>query len=180
MLEDKLLIRKLTRGSGDALGRIYEKYLRYLLTVATALLDDVNAAEDVVHDFFVSLAQSTDKLRVDGNLKGYLATCVANRARDVIRTRQRNPVQLDTADSLCSKTNGPMLSAVCAEELQQLSSALAKLPYDQRETIILHLLSGMKFRQIARSQDLSVNTIQSRYRYGLKKLRTLLNNEVPK
>ena len=46
MLEDKLLIRKFKRGSETAFVRIYEKYKNYLLTLATALLNDVSIAED--------------------------------------------------------------------------------------------------------------------------------------
>jgi DNA-directed RNA polymerase specialized sigma24 family protein len=53
MIEDKLLMWKFKRGSRDALQRIYEKYVGYLVTLATALLNDVNTAEDIVHDFFV-------------------------------------------------------------------------------------------------------------------------------
>ena len=51
MIEDKLLIWKFQHGSNDALARIYEKYEGYLLTMATALLNNVSTAEDVVHDF---------------------------------------------------------------------------------------------------------------------------------
>ncbi|MHC4692661.1 MAG: sigma factor-like helix-turn-helix DNA-binding protein, partial [Planctomycetota bacterium] len=51
---------------------------------------------------------------------------------------------------------------------------------EQREVIILHLQGGMMFSHIARLQGISVNTIRSRYRYGLDKLRSLLNSEVTK
>ena len=180
MIEDKLLIWKFKRGSREALRRIYEKYAGFLLTLATALLNDVNTAEDVVHDFFVSFAESGEKLKLDGSLKWYLATCVANRARDVMRTRQRQAVGLDAADSIRSKVNGPACSAVLNEQLRQLSFAMEQLPYEQREAIILHAKGEMKFRQIAELQNVSIKTVQSRYRYGLDKLRSILNGEVKK
>jgi DNA-directed RNA polymerase specialized sigma24 family protein len=59
-----------------------EEILMGAVKNATVLLNDVNTAEDIVHDFFVSFAQSGRKLKLDGSLKGYLATCVVNRARD--------------------------------------------------------------------------------------------------
>jgi RNA polymerase sigma factor (sigma-70 family) len=178
MIEDKLLMWKFKRGNRDALCRIYEKYEGYLLTLATALLNDVHTAEDIVHDFFVSFAQSPEKLRLDGNLRGYLATCVANNARDKMRARQ--PVHMSGVEIVPSSERGPELSAVCNEELRRLSCAIAQLPYEQREAIILHLRGGMKFKQIAKSQGVSINTVQSRYRYGLSKLRSLLNDVVAK
>ena len=57
---------------------------------------------------------------------------------------------------------------------------LAQLPYEQREVIVLHLHQEMRFREIAEALSLSINTVQSRYRYGLEKLRTILNNTVEK
>ena len=180
MMEDKLLIWKFKRGSSDALQRIYEKYVIYLVTLASALLNDVSTAEDIVHDVFVSFAQSAGRLRLEGSLKAYLAICVVNRVRDTFRTRRRQPSALDEAYSTCSTVNGPELSAVCSEELQQLSLAMAQLPYEQIEVVMLHLHGGMMFRQIAKSQNVSINTVQSRYRYALDKLRSLLNGEMTK
>jgi len=180
MVEDKILIWRFKRGSRDALQRIYEKHIVYLVTLATALLNDVSTAEDIVHDVFVSFAQSAGKLKLKGNLKAFLATCVVNRVRDRIRTRQRQPAPLDEANSICSKANGPELSAVCSEELQKLSRAMAQLPYEQKEVIMLHVYGGLMFKHIAKSQQVSINTVQSRYRYALDKLRSLLNSEIAK
>jgi RNA polymerase sigma-70 factor (ECF subfamily) len=180
MMEDRLLIWKFKCGSKDALRRIYEKYAGFLLTLATALLNDVNAAEDVVHDFFVSFAQSAEKLQLNGSFKWYLATCVMNRARDRLRVRQLQTVGLDKTDSIPSDANEPESAAMCNEELQQLCVAMERLPYEQREVVLLHTKGGMKFRQIAILQSVSVKTAQSRYRIGLDKLRSLLNSEVTK
>ena len=178
MIEDRLLILKFTCGSRDALRQIYEKYAGFLLTLATALLNDVNTAEDVVHDFFVSFAQSSEKLKPDGSLKWYLATCVANRARDKIRAKQQRTVSLDKVGSICSKVKAPDSAAVCNEELQRLSLAMEQLPYEQREVVILHAKGEMKFKTIAKLQNTSIKTVQSRYRYGLDKLWSILNGEV--
>ena len=53
-----------------------------------------------------------------------------------------------------------------------------ELPHEQRETLMLKLKSNMKFREIAKIQGVSINTVQGRYRYGLQKLRAQLNGEV--
>ena len=59
-----------------------------------------------------------------------------------------------------------------------MTRALAQLPQEQRQVVVLHLLSSLRFREIAQQTGESVNTIQSRYRYGLAKLQSLLNGEV--
>ena len=177
-IEDKLLIWRFNRGDCSAVRRIYEKYKQELLALAAALLKEKSAAEDVVHDVFVAFLK-LKSFRLTGSLKGYLATCVANAARNVLRANSRhrqNP--LDDALHVAANTKNPDSEAIFGEDRRLLSRALWQLPYEQRETLLLHVHGGLKFAQIAESQGISINTVLGRYRYGLDKLRSLLNSEV--
>ncbi len=180
MLEDKLLVLKCRRGSKDAMCRIYAKYKDYLLTLAKGLLSEQAAAEDVVHDVFVSFARSAGQFQLTGSLKGYLATCVSNLARDKIRARTRQAEALNSANPIIPDSDNPEQRVIEREELMQLRQAISQIPYEQREAVMLHLKGEMKFREIAKLQGVSVSTIHGRYRYGLDKLRSLLNSEVEK
>jgi len=132
-----------------------------------------------VHDTFVSLAQSAEKLKLDGNLKNYLATCVANRVRNLNKAaRRQETARLNGTDPVATDFKRPEQWIVSNEQLTQVNDAMAQLPYEQREVVILHVQGGMKFRAIAESQGVSINTVQSRYRYGLDKLRSILDSEV--
>ena len=112
-------------------------------------------------------------------LKSFLTTCVVNHARNVQRSRQRKQtVGLDQADQVRSGSMGPEQSVFFAEQYLRLSDAMTELPYEQREIVILHLQNGATFRQIAELQNISVNTAKSRYRYGLDKLRVLMNSRL--
>jgi RNA polymerase sigma-70 factor (ECF subfamily) len=174
-MEDKLLVLKCKRGSPDALGRIYEKYKKDLLVLAMALLNDASAAEDVVHDVFLAFAQAVEKFRLTGSLKGFLLTCVANRARNASKAKYRQGVGLDSAEAVDSGADDPPGSIICNEQLGQLSRAMAQLPYEQREVLMLHFQAGMTFKTIAKSLGISVNTAKSRHRYGLDTLRLILD-----
>lgn len=179
MVEDRLLIWRFKLGNRDALRRLYEKYKNDLLKLAVALTNDVNTAEDVVQDVFVSFAQSAAKIQMSGNLKKYLATCVANRIRNRKRDRQRHEASdIDDSDCVISDARRPEQWAILSEEMELLSNAMAQIPYEQREVIGLYMQGGMTFRQIAKVQNASINTIQGRYRYGLNKLRSILNSDV--
>jgi RNA polymerase sigma-70 factor (ECF subfamily) len=180
MLEDKMLLWKIKHDSNDALCRIYEKYKRDMLSLANALLHDLNTAEDIVHDVFISFVQSADEFKLTGSLKGYLLTCVANLSRDRICSKKRSPQGLNDADIQASNYGIPSQTVISAEQLHRLRDAIARLPYEQREVVILHLQAGRTFKQIAELRQASVSTIQSRYRYGLEKLRAFLNREVEK
>jgi RNA polymerase sigma-70 factor (ECF subfamily) len=178
MIEDQLLIWRFKLDDRDALERIYEKYKNDLLKLAIALLGDVHTAEDVVQDVFVAFAQSAARIRPVGNLRKYLLTCVANRIRNQRRNAQRRATSdLDETDRLANGSRRPEQWATLSEELERLSSAMAQLPYEQREVVGLYIEGHITFRQIAKLQNVSINTAQGRYRYGIKKLRSMLNGE---
>jgi RNA polymerase sigma factor (sigma-70 family) len=177
-MEDKLLVIRCKRGSTEALERIYEKYRKDMLILAVALLHNTSAAEDVVHDVFVSFVQTLEKFRLTGSLKSYLLTCVANRTRNVNKAEYLRVVESGPEESVSSDKDNPSVSISCNEQLQQLSKAMAELPYEQRETMMLHFQAGMTFKSIADSLGVPVNTVKSRYRYGLDKLRIIMEKEV--
>ena len=178
MIEDELLKLRFKLGSADALRRIYEKYLNYLLSVAMAFLNDAAACEDIVHDVFVALAQAAGTFRLRGSLKGYLATCVANRARDRLREGRRQADRLTARVGPEPRSEPAEDALLCDERAKQVYEALAQLPEEQRETIVLHIKADMRFRQIAEMQNVSYVAVQARYRRGMEKLRSILNGRL--
>jgi RNA polymerase sigma-70 factor (ECF subfamily) len=178
MTDDELLVRRCREGSREAMCSIYERHKNELLTLARALLNDLAAAEDVVHDVFVAFAESVDAFRLTGSLKGYLATCVCNRARDRIRATNLAREKLNDYRPEPEDSPGPDQALAQAEGANQLRRALAQLPDDQREVIVLHYKAELTFREIAQWQEVSINTVQGRYRYGLDKLRILLRERL--
>ncbi|MDY0356431.1 MAG: sigma-70 family RNA polymerase sigma factor [Sedimentisphaerales bacterium] len=177
-MEDKLLVYRCKCGSQEALTQIYRKYKADLLLLAMALLNDRSACEDVVHDVFVSFVQGLDGFRLTGSLKGFLLTCVANHARNwnkAQRRRSRAGTDADTGKPACA--DSPTEAVACNEQIGRLSGAMAGLPFEQREVVMLHLHGAMTFAAIARARQISTNTAKSRYRYGIDRLRYLLNGE---
>jgi len=175
-MEDKLLVYRCKRGSREALTRIYQKYKADLLLLAMALLNDRSAAEDVVHDVFVSFVQGLDAFRLIGSLKGFLLTCVANHARNWNKAERRR-ARAGNDETGAAQADGPLETIACNEQVGRLSGALAELPFEQREVVMMHLQASMTFTAIAQARAISPNTAKSRYRYGLDKLRSLLNGE---
>ena len=188
-MEDTLLILQCRRGSREALTRVYEKYKADLLLLAMGLLNDKTAAEDVVHDVFLSFVRRLDSFRLTGSLKGYLLTCTANHARNWnkaqrVRTRRAGPNEGQDGGepvgpgAAQGMSEQPIERLVCNEQLELLSRALAELPDEQREVVMLHLHGQMTFHAIAKAGQISTNTAKSRYRYGLDRLRVILNGKV--
>lgn len=181
MTEDKQLIGRFNRGDRQALQRIYEKYRDDLLKVAASLLIVPSQVEDVVHDVFVSFARQSGRFKPSGSLKGYLAIGVANRARDCNRKLHfQAGTDEDAIKAHATPAHGPAQQSACRELQCLVTVAVEALPENQREVIVLHLQCGLRFREIARAKGVALPTIQSRYRYGLAKLRSALNGERPK
>ena len=177
-IDENILVWKFNRGSKDALRRLYEKYKDDLLGLAVTLLRDRSLAEDVVHDVFVSFARTAGRFRLTGTMKGYLSTCVANRARDRNRLKSGLDVGLDAAQDVGGDSDDPVERAAGTEQARRLQDVLQQIPFEQREVIVLHLHQEMRFREIAESLGISTNSVQSRYRYGMEKLRSILNGTV--
>ncbi len=178
MLDDRWLLWRLKRGSARALRRLYNKYEADLLALAANLLGRSDLAEDVLQDVFLRFIESIDTFELTGSLKGYLATCVANRARDLLRRERCRPSgPLESAGHVATLEPGPVQRAIAGEQYQRISAALAELPYEQQEVVLLHLKADMTFRQIGHVQDVSPKTAESRYRYGIEKLRSMLNGQ---
>jgi RNA polymerase sigma-70 factor (ECF subfamily) len=178
-MEDKLLIWKFKRGHREALRRIYDKYHSHLLKLAVLMTGDPDTAEDIVQDVFTHFAQSVNRIGLSGSLRSYLITSTLNGVRNRRRDNRRRQTQsLDNAELVPSMTRQPDQWAVLSERLERLSGAMACLPYEQREVITLRMEANMPFRQIASVQKTSISTVNARYRYGIEKLRSLLNSEV--
>jgi RNA polymerase sigma-70 factor (ECF subfamily) len=143
-----------------------------------AMVNDAATAEDVVHDVFVSFAQSGARFRLHGSLRAYLATCVVNRIRDRMRARKRQGQTLDAEMPLESDFDPPDGRLLSDERSRLVARALARLPDEQRETIALHLSGQLKLREIARLQGVPLTTVRGRYRHGIDRLRSILNGRL--
>jgi RNA polymerase sigma factor (sigma-70 family) len=175
-----VLVSRQTQANRDLLCGLYEKYRDSLLVLGIALSNDVNIAEDALHDVFVEFAKRISEFKLTGSLKGYLAVCVANRVRDLTRVNRNRERILDAQPGRAESSDitDPGRLIISNEQLKLLSSALAQLPYEQREVIALHMHGQMRFGAIAKSLGISVNTAKGRYRYGINKLRSILNGKI--
>jgi RNA polymerase sigma-70 factor (ECF subfamily) len=140
--------------------RLYEQHSRGLIAYACAFLPGFAAAEDVLHQVFERLLRGG--IEIEGSPIPYLYRAVRNAALNDVRKRSRD-VTLDDA-----WLEGPPGMGEGAIVLQ---SALQQLPTEQREVITLHIWGQMTFEEVATTLGIPAKTAESRYRYGLSKLK---------
>ncbi len=121
-------------------------------------------AEDAVHEALLPWVQNPAKMREVKNLQAYLYASLRNAC--LKRTGSvRNTVMPD--DMAAAEGPDPHLQA-------DVASALIRLPEDQRETVYLKIWGDLTFAEIAELQNVSLQTVASRYRYALAKLKEIL------
>lgn len=150
----------------ECIGRLYDRYGASLYRYAVMVLADGAAAADVVQTVFVNLVRRRFSPEFD---ECYLRRATRNECFSALRRRRRD-VLASAAPILESVEGAPDRP----EGRLALERALRELPADQREVIHLKVFEGMTFQEIADLTGESINTIASRYRYGIGKLRAHL------
>jgi len=153
----------------ERIGRLYDRFAAPLFRFAVIILADRAAAADAVQQVFVTLLRGRGgDRRSDAT---YLRRAVRNECYSIVRRRRKDTV---------SATDLPILEAVAAEddrpdERLAIEQAMRVLPPDQREVVYLRVFEGMTLREIADVTGESINTVASRHRYAMEKLRSRLS-----
>lgn len=145
--------------------RLYDEKAAELLLYGRALGLGESEAEDVLQETFVALLKLKE---TPDNPVHYCVRAYRNRALNFKRGLWRRVArELESARWF----EGSPAETGLEEAAQR---ALAKLPAEQREVIVLKIWHEMTFDAISGILDLSPNTVAGRYRYGMQKLKTIL------
>ena len=148
-------------------GRLYDEFAAGLYRYAVMLLADAGAAEDAIQQVFAALLRNTAAI---DNEAHYLRRAVRNECYSMLRGRIRR-----AAETLLRPLLEPAAAAgVDHAERMALEGAIRQLPPEQREVVHLHVFEGWTFQEVADAFGDSINTVASRYRYALTRLRETL------
>ena len=130
-------------------------------------------AEDVFQEVFLRLARHSLRRHLVRNQAAYVLSAARNEANRFLENRFRDragtrKVQ-DVQEAIRGALSGPSL-----EEEDLAAKALAQIPAEQREVIVLKILEGLTFKEVAAGCGIPLYTAASRYRNGIDKLRSLL------
>ena len=153
------------------LERLYDEHAPALFAFLLNFTRDEEDTRDVLQEIFVRLARQPDLLRDARDERAFLIRLAHNAAIDAMRRRGTRAKYHEQLGAEAAGFFEPAESPEDQEFRDELESALAELPPDQRAVVHLKLWEEMTFEQIARALDIPPNTAASRYRYGLDKLR---------
>ncbi|MGD0091618.1 MAG: sigma-70 family RNA polymerase sigma factor [Planctomycetota bacterium] len=172
---DQTLLQQLAAGNEEAFGKLYDLLGQRLFKAAYRILGRQDEAEDAVQEVFLGLVRAGWVLAQVENLNAYLFASL-HRASLRLAARRGVELHLSAAQGEAVKETGTRLEDETGIG-ERLDRALHSLPHEQREVLALKIDGGLTFEEIAEALHAPANTVASRYRYALEKLRAALSSE---
>jgi RNA polymerase sigma-70 factor (ECF subfamily) len=157
---------------------IYHKHFNGLANYAYSVLQDKDAAKDVVQDVFLDLWNKRETLSITTSLEAYLVRAVKFKSIDFIRkdkTKQQYVAKMTPASIPFTEDNSDG-DEQTANRKKQLSYAIAQLPTKCRQVFLLSRVSGYTYKEIAEEMNISPKTVENQISRALKLLRQKLSD----
>jgi RNA polymerase sigma-70 factor (ECF subfamily) len=157
----------------DEIVRLIEAEIPRLRRYARALLRDQDRADDLVQD---TLLRGIDKVRLfrSGDVRAWLFTIMHNQYVNSVRRSVRQGEQI-VVEKVQLASPAPQLPNL---ELRELESAIGRLSVEQRTTLLLVTLEGMKYEEAAKICDVPVGTVRSRVNRAREELRRMMEGKI--
>jgi RNA polymerase sigma-70 factor (ECF subfamily) len=160
--------------AGLDIERPYDEHAQPLFAFLLNFTRDEADTRDLLQEIFVKLAREPKLLAGVRDERAFLIRLAHNAAIDLMRRRGARD---RTRENFAAEIISPFAPVRDPDEVffrEELASALADLPADQRAVVHLKLWEELTFEEIAAALEISPNTAASRYRYALDKLRDRL------
>lgn len=168
---DEAWMTRIAAGDKEALQRLYVAVGDKVYGFALSLVRNPQDAEDVLQETFLRVHAYAKEYRPQGKPMAWIFTIARHLAMDK-RRQQKNTQSLEeTADTV-------NLSGIeRADHRMLLDSLLNHLTEEDRQILILHVVAGMKHREVATVMEMPLNTVLSRYHRALNRLKTIVKEE---
>jgi RNA polymerase sigma-70 factor (ECF subfamily) len=168
---DATLLARIAQHDPQALDTFYARHAKPVFSLALAMLKDRTRAADLTQDVFLLVWRGASAYQPTGSARAWVLRLTRNRAIDILRYDRRHPQhELATPEQLLQSLPTPAVMADAAER-QAVRDAVASLPADQREPLLLAFFQGLSHEEIATHLRTPLGTIKARIRRALQALR---------
>lgn len=164
------LLKKISSGDTASIGVLYDLIKTDIFAYALSRIGNKPDAEDIMQDTFLQIYLHAGQYVPQGKPMAWVITVENNLIRRFFHTRSRT-VSLDGSTAQISSEEDTETSVVDSIFLRDLMRTLSS---GEREIISLHIVSGMKHREIAALLDKPLSTILSKYNRAIKKLQSIV------
>ena len=166
-------IFEIAQGNKEALADLYEDTRAMVYGYALSICKDPHNAEDILQDVFVQIWNAAAQYSSTGKPMAWIFTITRNLAFASIKHQAKSVLVTD--DDLQSYFHEH--EEITSDDRLMIEALLMELQDDERQIVVLHVLSGMKHREIAGFLQKPISTVLSKYNRALKKLNALIKEE---
>ena len=180
--DDRELLQRIVAQDKDALDVLYGRYITPVYSMALHMLKQAPLAEEVTQDVFMNIWLKASSFNAErGQPRSWIMSVAHHRVIDVIRSRRRtaqmtDPEGYDTLERL--PAGGASVESQVQQNLdrERIMQALANLPENQRQVILLAYFEGYSQSEMAELLSEPLGTIKTRVRLAMQKLRAALQD----
>jgi RNA polymerase sigma-70 factor, ECF subfamily len=159
---DGELVRRVMAGDRDAYTVLVERHQGLLFRQAYALVNDSDAAADLVQDAFVRAYRDLRRCRDPERFRAWVFTIVRNGCRDYLKNIRRRSVPWETHGAELRSAHDPHQDAENEEFRRRVGEALATLPEAQREAFLLRHVEDLSYEEMAETLGAGVSALKMR------------------
>ena len=169
---DEQLMQQYAKGDAKAFDELYSRHRGALYRYFNRQVKDAATANDLYQGAWEKIIKARSKYRSNVPFKAWLYRIAHNHLVD--HYRRLRPTDSVETDTLPDAQPGPSQGVIDGEQNEQLRAGITALPAEQRNTLLLKLETGLKMEEIASITGVSRETVKSRLRYAVNKLKRSL------
>jgi RNA polymerase sigma-70 factor (ECF subfamily) len=177
-LDDAAIVRRVLAGDADAYGLIVERYYDRYARFAVHMVGNREDAEEALQDAFLRAYRALGRYEEREKFGGWLLRIVVNECRTVAARRRRlDRLFPDVGDGEWLAAAGGVpadRAADCAGLREELERALARLPAEQREALLLKYAEELSYDEIAAATGAGTSALKMRVKRACERLREIL------
>jgi RNA polymerase sigma factor (sigma-70 family) len=184
LMSDRDLVRLYQKGEDKALSELIDRYKQKIFTSIFFLVRKNELAEDLFQETFIKIIMSLreKKYNEEGKFLPWAIRIAHNLVIDYFRKEQHMLMQRDTEeysvfDYMPHHSRNAAEEIIREEKIGQVRQLIEKLPYEQREVVIMRHYAELSFKEISKILDININTALGRMHYAVLKMREIIKEQ---
>lgn len=174
---DEDLLRSFLDGDQTSFAELMTRHEDRIFGLAFRMTGNRSDALDATQEAFISAFRQAHRFRFDSAFGTWLYRIATNACHDLLRKRSRWSSSDDDQDERQDGRSSPFDEQVAARI--DVTKALAELPQEYMEAVVMHDIGGIAYEEIARRTDSQIGTVKSRISRGRRRLAEALEQRDP-
>ncbi len=172
--EEEIIIRKCRYGDADSYAVLVDRYKAMVYNLAYRMVGDEDTAKDLAQESFIAAYNGLGQFRFGAKFSSWLYSIVLNKCRDHLRLTKEGVSADDIADIQPDSGASPEQAAAAGQSMDILQRALATLPVEYRQVLILKHIEELDYREIAAITGSGIPALKVRAHRGREMLKKIL------